>query len=95
MTCLRATPCSQAAAERTQYCDHEAFASKRKMQERATFSKCFRGGTQDFYFYPPVAQRRSVARWMFSAASVCLSVCLSVCVFVSPHDNFRTITTGR
>jgi len=27
------------------------------------------------------------ARWMFSAASVCLSVCQFVC----QHDNFRTI----
>ena len=36
-------------------------------------------------FYPPAY--RSEMRWMFSAASVCLSVSLSVCL----HDNFRTI----
>jgi len=35
--------------------------------------------------YPPA--QRGEARWMFSAASVCLSVCLFVC----PHDNLRTI----
>ena len=46
--------------------------------------------------YPPAWH--SGARWMFSAASVCLSVCLFVCLFVClsvckyvcPHDNFRT-----
>ena len=35
---------------------------------------------------PNVVAYNSTQRWMFSAASVCLSVCLFVC----QHDNFRT-----
>jgi len=37
-------------------------------------------------FSSVIAQHRSVERWMFSVASVCLFVCGCFC----QHDNFRT-----
>jgi len=55
------------------------------------FCKCAKlyVGPSSLVYYPPAYG--SGARWMFSAASVCLSVCLFVCLFVCQHDNFQTI----